>query len=103
MVIFELSVVGPIRGCHCSRGPSLAVILGVSRSNKSQVEPANDCRSDSAVIQPYRLQHGLDKRPDSVLLLCACPEMEGGRKGKSLTRFSSFRFVDISRLIRVGY
>lgn len=36
VVIFEQT--GSIRGSHCSRGPSLAVILGVSRSNKSQVE-----------------------------------------------------------------
>lgn len=33
--------VDPIRGSHCSRDPSLAVILGVSQSNKSQVELAN--------------------------------------------------------------
>lgn len=64
VVIFERT--GSIRGSHCSRGPSLAVILGVSRSNKSQVELRGrlPIRLDS-VIHPYRLRNGLDKRPAS--------------------------------------
>lgn len=49
------------------RGPSLAVILGVSRSNKSQVGLANGCRSELTMIHPYRLRSGLDKRPASVV------------------------------------
>lgn len=51
--------VDPIRGSHCSRDPSLAVILGVSRSNKSRVELASDYRSSPIVIHPCRF--GLDK------------------------------------------
>jgi len=36
-----------IRGSYCSRDPSLAVILDVSQSNKSQVVLANEYQSDS--------------------------------------------------------
>lgn len=55
-----------IRGSYCSRDPSLAVILGVSQSNKSQVALANEYRSDPIVIHPRRYgSFDLEKRPSS--------------------------------------
>lgn len=82
VVIFEQT--GSIRGSHCSRGPSLAVILGVSRSNKSQVD---GYQSDSTLIHPCRLRNGLDKRPAS--------------RSTSSTHVSSLKYRCWTPLLRV--
>lgn len=54
---------------YCSCDPSLAMILGVSQSNKSQVVLANKYRSDPIVIHPRRYGSlGLEKRQKKIFV-----------------------------------